>query len=264
MSKMFENLRRAELERRRKNSGRAANDAPEVTEPVAVPGVRGEAAAEPSRNGSGDMPVDLVRELGILRNSLQSALRDRPRRTLLFTSASHEEGVTTLATSYARLEAAGSNQRVLLIELNARRPALFWRLGLSDEDGVSNYFAERRSLSSLVQRDPRFGFDVIHVGEKDPESIQLHVEKDLPRMLEEASAVYDTVVIDAPPVSMSPETPQIAAHVDGVVLVVYCGRTKREIVQRSVQMLEQFDGRVLGIVLNRKKYYIPKFLYERL
>lgn len=261
MSKMFENLRRAEQERRRKNGGRNAVDNA-AEEPARA---RGEAAPDsPSRNGHGELPDEFARELGILRNSLQSNLRGRPRRTLLFTSASHEEGVTTLASSYARLESAGSEHRVLLVELNARRPALFWRLGLSEEAGVSDYLAGDQPLASLVQRDPRFGFDVIHVGDKDPANIQLQIEQGLPRLLEEASQAYDMIIIDAPPVALSPETPQIAAHVDGVVLVVYCGKTKREIVQRSINMIEQFEGRVVGVVLNRKKYYIPKFLYERL
>jgi protein-tyrosine kinase len=49
-----------------------------------------------------------------------------------------------------------------------------------------------------------------------------------------------------------------------VVLVVQSGKTKREVVQRSLDMIAQFDGDVLGVVLNRKKYYIPDFIYRRL
>jgi Mrp family chromosome partitioning ATPase len=52
--------------------------------------------------------------------------------------------------------------------------------------------------------------------------------------------------------------------VDGVVLVVHCGRTKRETVERSIKQVQQFRGKVLGVVLNRKRYYIPDFIYRRL
>ena len=268
MSKMFDNLRRAEQARRRKNGGRDAATESERSERSDQPS---EARANeetrpvvPSRNGTGELPESFVRELGLLRNSLQAALKDQGRRTILFTSAGHEEGVTTLASSYARVTALGSDERVLLIEMNARRPALFWRMGLSSEDGVSHYLRNERPLANVIQRDPKLGYDVIHIGEKDPTTIQLHLEKGFPEMLAEASAGYDTVIIDAPPVVVSPETPQLAAHVDGVVMVVYSGKTRREIVQRSIHMIEQFEGRVLGVVLNRKKYYIPDFLYQRI
>jgi Mrp family chromosome partitioning ATPase len=72
------------------------------------------------------------------------------------------------------------------------------------------------------------------------------------------------VLVDAPPIVGSPEAPPMAAIVDGVVLVVKSGKTKREVVQRSLDMIAQFDGNVLGVVLNRKKYYIPDFIYRRL
>jgi Mrp family chromosome partitioning ATPase len=94
--------------------------------------------------------------------------------------------------------------------------------------------------------------------------IQLHLNAVFPRMLEEALKTYDTVVIDAPPVISAPETPPMAGFVDGVVLVVQAGKTKREVVLRALQSLANFKGRVLGVVLNRKRYYIPEFIYKRI
>ena len=55
----------------------------------------------------------------------------------------------------------------------------------------------------------------------------------------------------------------MTAFVDGVVLVVQAERTKREVVQRSMESIANFQGNILGVVLNRKKYYIPEFLYRR-
>ncbi len=267
MSRMFDNLRRAEQARKKKNGGRnddtRQTDLGEGEAPAATDTQVSTAREMPSSNGTGELPDGFVRELGILHNSIEAALSSMPRRVIMFTSASHEEGVTTLASSYARLLGRGDRERVLLVELNARRPALFWRLGLSVDTGVSHYFTENRPLSSVIQRDTRFGFDVVHIGEKDPATIQLHMEEALPRLLAEAKVAYGTVIVDAPPVIMSPETPRLARRMDGVVMVVHCGKTRREIVRRSITMIEQFDGTVLGIALNRKKYYIPEFLYQR-
>jgi Mrp family chromosome partitioning ATPase len=257
---MFENPRRAEQARREKNGVR---DAPAPAKPkrrYATDAVR-----MPSPNGSGELPEDFARELGILRNAIDTSLKQKQQRSILFTSASHEEGVTTLASSFARVCGMSGDESVLLIEMNARRPALYVRMGLEGEGpaGLSQILHEGHALSSVVHRDPRLGFDVVHVGDNDPTLLQPHLDKRVPELLAEAKARYDTVVLDVPPVVMAPETPRIAAQVDGVVMVVYCGKTRREIVQRSIHMVEEFEGRVLGVVLNRKKYYIPDFLYER-
>lgn len=265
MSKMFDSLRRAEAERRRKAAlARAPEETPDAPggPPTLTKPYHGPATAAPSHNGTGELPEDFVRELGILRNSIDTALKDVARRVLVFTSAAREEGTTTLAWSYSRLLALAGDQRVLLVEMNARHPSLFWRLRMTAPEGMSHYLVEERPLASLVQRASRSKIDCIHVGEKNPSLIQLHLGDRYPQFLEEARAAYDTVVIDAPPVVVAPETPPMTRGADGVVMVVHCGYTRREIVRRSIEMIRQFDGNVLGVVLNRKRYYIPDFIYR--
>lgn len=258
MSKMFDSLRRAEAARRKKTALTADSDKPVtrdvVTEDKSAPKV-------PQVEG---IPEDFLRELGMLRNSLETSLDKKEKRTVLFTGSTSEEGTTTLISNFAELLSIQSKEKVLLVEMNARRPSLSWKLGLSSESGVTHYFSEKRPLESIIQKTSRGTFDVAHVGDKDPVKIQLHLEIMFPRLVEEALKQYDTILIDAPPVIESPETPPLASFTDGVVLVVHCGKTKREIIQRSLNMIEQFEGHVLGIVLNRKKYYIPNFIYRRI
>jgi protein-tyrosine kinase len=285
MSKMFDALKRAESERRRKQE----ESAPLPLEPATAPGRETSSVAtapvpatspRPWRETpapvapAAPVPVDpaavhafpseMLRELGILRNSIEAKLEKRTGRVLMFTSAMHGEGVTTLALGYARLLAMHNEHRVLLVELNARTPALAARLGLHNPEGVTHYFGMRRALSSLVSRPAGESFDVMHVGTPDATQIQINLERAFPHLVEEALRSYDTVIIDAPPVVVCPETPPLSPFVDGSVLVVHSGRTKRETVERSVKQIQQFQGRVLGIVLNRKRYYIPFFIYKRL
>jgi Mrp family chromosome partitioning ATPase len=271
---MFDALRRAEAERKRKTEDGAAAS---TLERADGPRLETVAEAHPRGTGASAVPVhevrghpegalegERLREMGILRNSLEAKLGEQAKRVLLFTSAMHDEGVTTLAVAYSQLLAMHGHRRVLLVELNARRPALAERLGLAAGAGVTHYFRDPRPLASVVQRVPAHGFDALHVGEPDPTQVQIHLEKLFPRLRDEALRVYDAVVIDAPPVVLAPETPPIAPLVDGVVMVVWSRKTKRETVQRSIQLLRQFDGRVLGVVLNRKRYHIPEFIYRRL
>jgi protein-tyrosine kinase len=279
MSKMFDALKRAESERRKKQeeltppapalepvAGTARDTAPQAPAVPLMP--RREAPppfvpSPPADLGAG-LTLDMVRELGILRNSIEARLEKKTGRVLMFTSAMHGEGVTTLALGYARLLAMHNEHRVLLVELNARTPSLAARLGLSNPEGITDYFGARRALSALVSHPAGESFDAIHVGAPDPTQIQINLERAFPHLIEEALRMYDTVIVDAPPVVVCPETTPLAPFVDGSIVVVHSGRTKRETVERSVKQIQQFQGRVLGVVLNRKRYYIPYFIYKRL
>ena len=270
MSKMFDSLRRAEAERRRR--GERSAQAPEhptieaaPLSQVDLPAHPAGPGGEPTRARPVSLEGEFLRELGILRNSLDAALGDQRRPVILFTSAVAGEGTTTLATAYARLLALEGARRVLLVELNARRPALAERLGVQAGDGSTHYFTEVRPLSSVTQRlADTPGVDVVAAGTPDPVKIQLNLERRFPKLLEEARRAYDAVVLDTAPVTTSPETPPLAPLVDGVVLVVQSGRTKRQVVQRAMAMIAQFEGTLLGVVLNRKRYFIPEFIYRRL
>ena len=71
-------------------------------------------------------------------------------------------------------------------------------------------------------------------------------------------------MIDGPPVLESPDAATLGAVADGVVVVVQAGRTKRPVLTRSVDLLSRAGGRVLGIVLNRRRLEIPEFIYRRI
>jgi len=255
VSEMFDALKRAE-EERRKQAGR--------TEAGPEPEVRAQSEAgtfDPRMDG---FPSSLLRELGILENSIDTSLKGKKRKTLIFTSAVSNEGTTTLGVSYAKLLALKGEGRVLVCEMNARNPVFRKIFAVGDGAGLADYFAGSKNLASITHNTSEMNLDMVHAGGADPAFIQIHLQRVFPRLVEEAAATYDTVIFDAPAVVSSPETPPMCAYVDGVVVVVQAGKTKREVVQRSLDAIVRYEGNVLGIILNRKKYYIPGFLYKRI
>ncbi len=306
MSKMFDALRRAEAERKRKareshrveesvtqqpkpDNDTAARQSPAQTQPSApspqpvqrqqpVPAqapsrrLTPEAvsqeppAQDPARTSHNEdtMSEEFLKELGILKNAVDAALKETPRRAIVFTSGNAREGVTTLLTGYAHLVAMSTQKRVLVLEMNARRPAMLWRMGLTHNRGAMDVMAGKCRVDEAIHTLPNAPFDVMPVGDGDAAQLQLLIENGLGRLIAGVRDAYDTVLIDCPPAADCPETPPIASVADGTVVVVHAGRTKREIVQRSVDAIEQTDGRVLGVVLNRKRYYIPNFIYRRI
>jgi Mrp family chromosome partitioning ATPase len=75
---------------------------------------------------------------------------------------------------------------------------------------------------------------------------------------------FEYVLLDSAAVGLNPETTVLCDKVDAVVLVVRHGSTRREVVRKSKEMIERAGGRILGVVLNKRKFPIPEFLYRRL
>lgn len=270
MSRMFDDLRAAE-QRRRKITERSKN-AEDPNPPASRGLAEGVSAAvstvveEPrvAVETKGGISKNFVKELGMLRNSLESIFEQGECCSILFASASDGEGTTTIATNFARFLAMQGMKRVLILEMNARNPAFAAEFSMDGDRGVTDYFASQTELTSLVQPLEGTNLDVLHIGTPDPTTIQVNLSRVFPRLMVEAYRHYDTVIIDAPSIINFPETPAMAPYVSGVVLVVHTRKTKREVVQRAMDAIHNFKGRILGVVLNRKRYYIPDFIYKRI
>ena len=252
MSRIFDSLKRAEEERRNKTSREVA----EVEHDFAIP-------AQPLGMPDESISAGFAQELGVLQNSLNSALKGKARKALLFTSSAREEGATTLAVNYAKMVAMQRQETVLLCEMNARYPVFAELFSIDGTIGIGDVLSGQQPLSSIVRRVSEYNLSLAPIGRLDPTSMQLLLARMFPRLLEQALAEYTMVILDAPAITIAPETPPMSPLVDGVVLVVQTGKTKREVIQRSMNAISQQEGKVLGIILNRKKYYIPEFLYKR-
>jgi len=75
---------------------------------------------------------------------------------------------------------------------------------------------------------------------------------------------FDHVLIDCHYAHSSSSLTLIAELVDGVVVVAAAGQTKRDKIHRVAQIVETAQGKMLGFVLNKRKYPIPKWLYEKI
>lgn len=75
---------------------------------------------------------------------------------------------------------------------------------------------------------------------------------------------FDLVLIDSLPLSISPDASAIASKVDGVILVLEAEKTKWRTARHVRERMESVGGNILGIVFNKRRYYIPQFIYKYL
>jgi len=215
-------------------------------------------------NPSGlDLPLEFVRELGTLRGTIDQLLPGRAVRTILFAGAVSGEGSSTVAAAFARLLAEDERLQVVLVDGDLR--SVERRLpSVDDHHGFAGVLDGRQTMEQALVGTSLPNFAVVPGGATADSPLRLCTANNLHAPLDWLRHHYHYIVIDGPPVLDSPEMVSLATHVDGIVLVVRAARTKREIVQRAIETIDKFQGRVLGAILNRQQYVIPDFIYRRL
>jgi capsular exopolysaccharide synthesis family protein len=185
-----------------------------------------------------------------LRTNLQFPEHGRPHRVVVVTSAAVGEGKTTTACNLA-LALADSGSRVLLVDLNFRRPDVDRYLGVESGAGAANVLAGRIAASRTVQRWVEGRLDVLTAGPSPVNSSELLASRATGALLDEVRRRYDFVILDTPAVLPVTDAAVVAARADGAILVVRHGRTQEEQVSDAVNALGAVGAPVLGAVLTR-------------
>lgn len=239
MSKIYEALKKAEQERSHSRLSRFRG--------ASVP-------AEPPAQPIAD------EEYQKLRANLLTALGPSAMRTILVTSPRHREGATTVALGLATTLAKDRDARVLLVEANLRTPALHRTLATAASGGLLEYLEGRQPVESVVTRLEAANFSVVSAG-RITNGVAQHVDFELlGELLARLRPEYDFVVVDSPPVNDYADTSVLASKVDGVILVVEADRTPVTEAEAAKRQLERVGARILGVVLNRRRSYIPAFI----
>lgn len=184
------------------------------------------------------------------RARLHAAARFRPAKVILFTSAQAGEGKTSIALAFARLSAQDGH-RVLLIDLDLRRPSLGKILTLSTSDDYSDVLRGDASWRENVRVDQISGLHYL-VTAKPPRNASKVLEtKGLERTLREAANEYDFVVIDSPPIMRVTDALLVARHADIVAVVVWWKHTRRRMVAEALRRLDTHTDKLCGVILNK-------------
>ncbi|OFW63682.1 MAG: hypothetical protein A2Y74_01290 [Actinobacteria bacterium RBG_13_63_9] len=203
-----------------------------------------------------------------LRSTLRALYPKELIKVILFTGGGRGVGTSRTALGFARCLASDQHTRVLLVNVGAsgheasgRKSGLLRMLGLSRPWDVSNGGNGRGP--SRTKLGPEHLEVLRYTGEASEPGMALRWDG-FKAALQTMRDSYDYVVVDAPSVYHFPECRVLCAVMDGVVLVVESGRTHRQAALRAKKILEQAGGKLLGVVLNKKRYYLPQFLYRRL
>ncbi len=177
-------------------------------------------------------------------------------QTILVTSAMPQEGKSTVAINLAQAFAE-RGQAVFLVECDLRRPVVSETFGLQNEFGLSNLLAEHTlldgpNLGRAIHPAEQPSLFIIGSGSKAPNPTALLASPFTERLIEFLGAQAQITILDAPPVLGLADVSVLAPRVDGIILVVREGFSRREYVRQAIRQLQATRARVLGVVFVHK------------
>jgi capsular exopolysaccharide synthesis family protein len=197
-----------------------------------------------------------------LRHTIEEAHRETGLSVVGVSSPSVGDGKTTTAINLAGALSQASDARVLLVDLDLRRPSIGRLLGLpANQPGLVDAVIDSRvELVDVATTVRPFNFAVVLAGQSAKTPYELLKAPRLGTLMAKARESYDYVILDAPPLQPMPDCQLIGGFVDKFVVVLACDKTPRRLLGEALNVLA--PDKVLGLVFNRNDELLSDYRPE--
>ncbi len=202
----------------------------------------------------------------VLRHKVEQMHRNSRLSIVAVASPVAGDGKTTTAINLAGTLAQPPASRVLLVDLDFRRPSVGKSLMINNPGGrglVNAIFDPDLKLEDVVWHHPSFNLSILLPGQVHTTPYELLKSPRLGELMEEAKRKYDYVVLDTPPLVLIPDGQVISDWVDGFLIVVAAHRTPRKLLEEALNGMG--PDKIMGLVFNgddRPLYGYYKYYYS--
>jgi capsular exopolysaccharide synthesis family protein len=210
-------------------------------------------------NDSESLAAEKFRFLAV---RLQHLRRDRPLKKVLITSTIPQEGKSMVSANLACTLARRTQQRILLVEGDLRRPSLSQLFGFEKHPGICEWLQGERKLTESIYYLEGVGLCFLPAGSTPRNPLELLQSGGLSEIMNQLNERFDWIVIDSPPVMPLADTSLWMRLADGILLVVRQGTSDKRQLVRGLEALE--SKKMIGALLNgskapaRSDYYYAK------
>ena len=204
---------------------------------------------------TGFLYVETIKKL---RARVEYQMKRSNAKVVMVTSVSENEGKSTIAANLA-LAMSRKYEHVLLVDGDMKKPALYKILGYQEEEfsTLPELLRGNVKLSDALLVDTKRKISTLLCRNGIEDSSELLKSERMEQLIRSARAQMDIVIIDTPPMAVSPDAECIADVADAAILVVRQDRAQVRVINDSIDMLSLSKAELLGCVLNN--YYTTEF-----
>jgi non-specific protein-tyrosine kinase len=196
-----------------------------------------------------------------LRTNLEFSSLDKPLKTMVVTSAGPEEGKSTTLANLA-VTLAQAEREVILVDCDLRRPSQHEIFDVENGVGLTSMVVDEEAFKNPpLQETPVPNLKLLPSGPLPPNPSELLGSRRMEEIITTLREKADLVLFDAPPIIAVTDAAVLASKVDGVLLVISAGTTKRDHAQRAKALLQKVNARLVGAVLNNVRMDVSLHRY---
>jgi non-specific protein-tyrosine kinase len=204
----------------------------------------------------------LTESYRMIRNNLQFMSLDKPGRSILVTSPASDDGKSVTAVNLGIVMAL-NGQRTIVVEADLRKPTLHKIFQVPNGKGLTNHLRDSELETNIPLIDTEVkGLRLLTAGDLPPNPSELLGSQRMEQLIASLMDEADVLIFDSPPVAYIADAAVLSKYVDGVVLVVSSGRTRRDVTKQAVFNLQQAGANILGVVLNRTADKNGRYKYK--
>jgi capsular exopolysaccharide synthesis family protein len=184
-----------------------------------------------------------------LRTNLMFSSLDRSLHTLLVTSAADSKNKSVALANLA-VTFAQSDHRTILVDSDLHRPTLHTLFGVDNAEGLTTMMLEDTAMSNPPLAETEIeGLSLLPSGPLPPIPADILSSQRMNEIIGVLKARADYVLFDSPPVLAASDAALLGSKVDGALLIVVAGHTRRDHVARAKEALERVNVRLIGSAL---------------
>ncbi|SBT08624.1 Capsular exopolysaccharide family [Candidatus Accumulibacter aalborgensis] len=215
---------------------------------------------------------DAVESLRSLRTTLHFAMLDSRQNSLLITGSSPGLGKSFISKNLGAV-LAQAGKRIVIVDADLRRGHINKEFGVGRVTGISEYIAGQATLTDIVKPTQIPNLSIVTTGQIPPNPSELLMHQRFETLLAELGQLFDTIIVDAPPVLAVSDAAIIGRLVGATLIVARAGKHPIQELEQAVKRLNQAGVQVKGFVFNdlnteRQRYrygykgYVYRYSYK--
>ncbi|MCD8090564.1 MAG: CpsD/CapB family tyrosine-protein kinase, partial [Clostridiales bacterium] len=182
-------------------------------------------------------PFAVIEAYKSLRYNIRFVLSTKNKNSFVISSPNMGDGKSTALSNIA-ISIAQANERVILIDMDLRRPSQHVLFKIENKVGISNIIGDKQDLKYAIHKDVIPNLDILTSGTIPPNPSEMVTSVKAKEIVKWAEENYDYVLIDAPPVNVVSDALALADMTAGLVLVVRVGSPQKDEVQKAIENVQ--------------------------